>query len=543
MLVYANCLQIHGVDSEEVVFKAIGAWLKEQLGFGLRPDQLRSTGEYKGQRGEQKAWLRIFSCYNGDPALCAWVLKHWDADIRGRQWIVEVGVRKSTGTLEISCVVNTAERSTLVSSTVSASQPRVIRYILSNVASNNWDASFAKVLPGQMLRRVGQDRDSYRALQFEIERSSRNAAIVLVSPTPEGEYLIKPSKLQSTLIGLAHVVRVLPDSDTWEMAKILGRQWSAWNGAVNVLSIPSQAGGIVRNRLFLQDEMHDCGEEVQRISQVLAWVTEKTNLVRLRDHVSPEGVRLLSTHRRMENLRAIAVDMKEAELRQALIEASQEAEEEQERLFEGFAEENARLANELSCVQDELRDTQDKLRNQGFELKSLKDIWVVDRNDKNVDFNPDFLLQLITDKKEPTPLDCLEVIEQHHGDKCTVLESARSSARKSPFINGRKLLKLLICLVTTYRARLLDGGDNKARKVFGKNEYAAKESQTVMASPAMRRYRTFDYHGRQIEMFRHLKIGIADDPTQTIRVHFHWDGNIQKIVIGYCGEHLPVTSH
>ena len=64
-----------------------------------------------------------------------------------------------------------------------------------------------------------------------------------------------------------------------------------------------------------------------------------------------------------------------------------------------------------------------------------------------------------------------------------------------------------------------------------------------MANRAMRRQRTFDYDGTQVEMFRHLKIGVADDPMQTIRVHFHWDGARRKIVIGYCGEHLPVSSH
>ena len=85
MLVYANRLQLHGVDSELVAFKAIGRWLKEQLGFGLHPDQLLSKGEYKGQRGEQSSRLRIFSCYDGEPALCAWVLKHGDGDVWGRQ--------------------------------------------------------------------------------------------------------------------------------------------------------------------------------------------------------------------------------------------------------------------------------------------------------------------------------------------------------------------------------------------------------------------------------------------------------------------------
>ena len=542
MLVYANRLRLHGVDSELVAFKAIGGWLKEQLGFGLHPDQLLSNGEYTGTRGEQRSRLRIFGCYDGEPALCAWVLKHGDTDVRGRQWTVEVGVKKSVGTLEVSCVVKTDELSTLISSAVSASQPRVIRYILTNVASNKWDAAFPEAVPGQILRPVGRDRDSYRALLYEIQRPSRNAAIVLVSPTREGEYLIKPTALQRTLIGLAHVVHVLPGSDTWEMAEVIGRRWSAWDGAVNVLSIPSQSGG-VRTRLFLPDEIHDWGEGPQRISQVLAWVTGNTNLARLREHVRPEGVRLLSTRRRMEKLRATAVDMKEAELRQALIEASQEAEEEQERVFEGFAEENESLENELSRFKDDLRDTQDELRRKNFEINSLKGQLSAIGTEKSVDFDSEFWLQLILRKGEPSPLDCLDVIEQCHGDKCTVLDSARGSARRSRFINGRELLDRLIRLVTSYRAVLLDGGDSKARGVFGRNEYAAKESERVMANPAMRRQRTFDYHGTPVEMFRHLKIGVADDPTQTIRVHFHWDGARRKIVIGHCGEHLPVPSH
>ena len=541
MLVYANRLQVHGDASESEVFRAIGGWLKEQLGFGLHPELLLSSGVHRGQRGELRSQLQIFSCYEGEPALCAWVLKHGDAAVRGRRWTVEVGVKKSAGTLEVSCVVKTDEGSTLVSAPVSASQPRVIQYIVNNVADAK-EVAFTKAVPGEVLRTVGEDRDSYRAFSYDIHRRDRDAAIVLVSPTREGAYLVSPTELQKTLIGLANVVHVLPGSDTYEMADELGRRMSAWDGAVNVLSIPSPSGE-VRSRLFLSDEIQAWGENPQRISRVLAWVTVTTNVPRLREHVRPEGVRLLSTRRRMEKLRASAVKMKEAEGRQALIEASQQAEEEQERAFEGFAEENEDLLNEVSRLEDELRDTQDELRRKAFELSTVKGQLSAAGTDKSVDFDPAPLLRLLARKGQPSPLECLDIIEQYHRDKCTVLDSARRSARKSKFINGCELLDLLIRLVSKYRAGLLDGGDGKARLVFGKNEYAAKESETVTANPAMRRRRTFSYDGRRVEMFRHLKIGIADDPTQTIRVHFHWDGTRRKIVIGHCGEHLPVASH
>lgn len=110
------------------------------------------------------------------------------------------------------------------------------------------------------------------------------------------------------------------------------------------------------------------------------------------------------------------------------------------------------------------------------------------------------------------------------------------------FVYGRQLLDMLKRLVTEYRDKLSEGGDNAARQVFGKNEYSAKESETVMSNKAMRRERTFDYDGEEVEMFRHLKIGVADDETKTIRVHFHWDAEREKIVIGYCGGHLTISS-
>ena len=541
MLVYANRLQVHGDASESVVFRAIGGWLKEQLGFGLHPEQLLSSGVHNGQRGELRSRLQIFSCYDGEPALCAWVLKHGDAAVRGRRWTVEVGVKKSAGTLEVSCVVKTDEGNALVSTPVSASQPRVVRYLVNNVATAG-EVAFAEAVPGEVLRTVGEDRDSYRAFSYDIHRRDRDAAIVLVSPTREGSYLVNPTELQKTLIGLANVVRVLPGSNTYEMAEELGRRMSAWDGAVNVLPVPLPWGEI-RPRLSLSDEIQAWGDNPQRISQILARVTVTTNVPRLREHVRPEGVRLLSMRRRMEKLRTTAVKMKDAELRQALIEASQQAEEDQERVFEGFAEENQDILNELSRYKDELRETQDELRQKNFEIRSLKDQLFAVGTDRSVDFDPDPLLKLIARKGPPSPVECLDILERYHGDKCTVLDSARGSARKSRFIDGCELLDLLIRLVTRYRASLLDGGDAKARRVFGQNEYAAKESKTVMASPALRRYRTFDYEGAHVGMFRHLKIGIADDPTQTLRVHFHWDGTRQKIVIGHCGDHLPVPSH
>jgi hypothetical protein len=538
MLVYANHLTFEGADAERAVLKGIGAWLKEQLGFGLHPDQMKVDGEFTGHRGEQRSWLRVHGCYDGDPALCAWVLKHGDG-VHGRQWIVEVGVKKCNGAIETSCVVKTDEYSTLVAAPVSASQPRVVRYIVNNVLAAK-DARFADAVPGEIIRTIGEDRDSYRAFAAEVERRDRAGAIVLVSATREGEYLVNPEELRKTLIGLAQVVRVVPEANSFEMTEVLGKPWSAWGGAINVLSIPTAAGH-VRYRYFLADQINEWGVSGQRISQVLAWVTSSTNLRRIRDHVRPEGVAQLGIRRRMDRMRETSAQMGIAQLRQALDEASKQATA-QEKYFNELVEENAGLESDVSRYRDELDDALDDLRAKDFQIEGLKDQLSRAGKGGGAEIDLDALLKLVAQKDEPSPLQCLEAIEQAHGECCTVLDSARTSAKRMDrFECGRELLDLLIRLVTVYRDALKDGGDSKARGVFGKNEYAAKESEGVMASPALRRRRAFAYNGEEVEMFRHLKIGIDDDVTSTIRVHFHWDPEREKIVIGYCGEHLPVV--
>ena len=108
------------------------------------------------------------------------------------------------------------------------------------------------------------------------------------------------------------------------------------------------------------------------------------------------------------------------------------------------------------------------------------------------------LVRLAAQKDAPSPLQCIEVIEQVYGDRCAILESARSSAKRmSRFGCGRELLDLLVRLVATYREGLMDGGgDSNARQVFGKNQLTGKESELVMATQSLRRRRVFEYKRR-----------------------------------------------
>jgi hypothetical protein len=541
MLVYANHLGFQGTGAEEAIFKAIGGWLKEQLGFGLHPDQLKQDGEFNGYRGDVRSWLRVYATCEEEPELYAWVLKSPDETVRGRQWITELGLKSYRGDVELSCIVKTDEHSTLVASPVMASRPRVIGYVVNNVQQAA-DAEFAVAVSGVTVKAVGQDRDSYRGLLAEIERRDRDCPIVLISPTRDGEYLLNVTDLQQKLVGLGQVVQASRDFNSYEMAEVIGQHRSAWSGAVNILYTPAQTG-LVRNRLFRADEVVGWGDtQHDRISQVLAWVTNNTNVLRLRKRVRPEGVTQLALRRRLQAVRARGVQMDAAQLREELDKASRLVAEQSE-WINTLEDGNTELETELSATKERLDDERENLKNQNFVIQGLKSQLNSAGGGRTSNLDAEVLLELTCSPDPPTPLECIEVIENMYGDNCIVLESAKESARDMDrFAHGRRLLDMLRRLVTEYRGKLIEGGDNEARKLFGNNEYAAKESETVMGNQAMRRLRTFAYEGEQVEMVRHLKIGIEANVSKTIPVHFHWDSERGKIVIGYCGEHLPVAS-
>jgi hypothetical protein len=549
VLVYANRLVAVGPNAREPILKAVGAWLKEQLGFGLHPAQLTTNGEFRGDRGNTAAWLRIIAACGAEPELCAWILKHPDERVPGRQWVVEVGLKAEPRQVELSCVVSTDEQSALVEAPVDASQPRVVAYAANNVRACR-GVDFAPDLPGVDQKTVGTDLDTYRGLGADIVRPGRDYPIVLVSPGADGGYLVPAALLQQKLVGLAQVVTACPGFNSYEMAEILGRERSAWDGAVNIIFSPTRAG-VIRNRLFRRDAITAWGGRNARVGRVLAQVTSNTNIPRLRLRIRPEGIALFAQRRRFEaQLKSLAMVVQargtaaEREgLEQALADLREQVAE-HAALSQEQGSEIDRLEAQLEAEREARSAGDDRCRQLEFQIESLKHhLSASSGAPRFAGGDMDGLVRLAARAAEPSPEECLWAVGHAYGDNCVVLESARHAAAEIPnFKNGRRLLGMLVRLVTDYRAALASGGDAAARQVFGKEEFSAKESESVMNNPGLRRLRTFDYNGSPIEMYRHLKIGKADNTGLTIRVHFHWDAELGKIVIGYCGKHLDIAS-
>lgn len=96
---------------------------------------------------------------------------------------------------------------------------------------------------------------------------------------------------------------------------------------------------------------------------------------------------------------------------------------------------------------------------------------------------------------------------------------------------------MLHTLATGYWSALNEGkGDQHAKGVFGKDAYAANESDSL--SNEGKRLRTFTYRGQDFAMEKHLKHGVKDSKAETLRIHFEWLPAEKMLVVGHCGKHL-----
>lgn len=536
MQVYANSFTIEGPGAYRAVVGAIHGWLKRILDMDLTLQDITKAGEYSNKYNELHPWLRSYVSTDGSPALYAWRLKHTDSRVLGRQWITEIGLTVTDNIIDFSCSVFTEELSTLVTDKIDATRPRVISYILKNIASTP-DASVAKGAPGINIKYISTE-DDFRALKNEIEREEREYPIVLVSSTRENSYLINIEHLQDALFGLAQIVVTEPQFNSYDMEEILGRSWSAWDGAINIIQT-IRRNGRIHGKLLLSETILELGEkQAERVSYILALVTHTTNVPRLRNRLRPEVVSQTALRRRLESQTKLSTSDPDL-LKQEIAMLWREVEE-----LEGVNSQTlSKLdASELSRIEleEQIEDLDQRLRQQEYKSRALQN----GSNSTAEETDLSYLFDFATKIDQPSPYDCLEFISKAFPEKSEILDSAWRSARGMPhFQNGRRLLRMLITLMTKYHEAIQAGGDNAAKGIFSTDEYSATESETVTSSKSLSSKRRFLRRDNEIEMFRHLKIGKADNIALTLRVHFEWIAAEKKIVIGYCGEHLPIASH
>lgn len=530
MLVYANRFEFEPEEGVEQLIKIIASWTGRKARGYVDPAKL--------MRGINSLTIKDFSISSWStvgadkqaafPFLFSFRLVHQDEIIKGRQWITEVGVHQAEdgGVVDCSILLKTDEVSAKVIAPIKVTRPKLVAELVEKCRPTNGT-------PGLFLKALTEE--SADAFLQEIEKPSRKSPIVLIS-SKDGEFFTDPEVLRRQVLGLAQVVIIPPNADTFRLEEIVGRRFIAFAGATRLIfpGRPNVNGVYCETAIFMPDNFPGKGrEDVTIESEVLAAITHRSNIPLSRRHVSLEAVRFEVLRSKLSHAAAQAKSTESSDEIKYFADLLDEAD--RELLAKG---------NELETRNQQLEEMEAEARKSQATIEALKH--KISGHQSN-EYEEDDLGEVFYGIRNTlTALksgcakleDALRLVSILYADRLVVLETAFSSAAESDkagFNHTAKAYDLLTRLVSAYWQIMADGlGDQQAKSVFG-SSFTANEAG--MSNEGKKR-RTFSYRGHEILMERHLKHGVKDSLAETLRVHFDWVAKDKKIVIGHCGKHL-----
>ncbi len=525
MLVYANFLSLDPPDGVNSIITLYSEWLRLKNNSLVDPGLLASG--ILNFRLSKDAILSSFATVDGDgspvyPYFYHSSYLHPDYKVEGRSWITEIGLRQFSKNDRINCsfALSTSESSAKVSQSVRPTYPRIFRSIAETCRPADSTLGLKRFA-------LGENRVS-AFMADKVFGGERDYPLVLLGPSASENFGLSSSDVASVVIGLAQVVTFKTERAAQVFADHIGPGHSVSADSIRVIppvesssfeEIPrtSAVGG------FREDGTRKAKTYI--LSDILSEITSYTNERKYREHITAERVK---TEKLNVRFRKISRTLKKTMKKTQEIPVYEELLEEAAKETQNMSEENEALKLEVQAAYASLGKAESALQANRLLAPGSSSTDLADAI---------HALGMGKIKLEQALMLATSFL---HPARFTVLNSAVESAGESDrggFKHGAKALELLIKLGGGYWEVLKSGrGDQQAKAVFGKTEFASKDKRVL--SSAGRKLRTFDYKGKMVFMERHLRYGNKDSLAETLRVHFFWDEGEKKIVIGHCGKHL-----
>lgn len=149
----------------------------------------------------------------------------------------------------------------------------------------------------------------------------------------------------------------------------------------------------------------------------------------------------------------------------------------------------------------------------------------------------DKLFKSFNSISEIKPKHIIKIFQKSFPNKLIFLDSAyNSSKRVSNFNHIDKIFQKFWLLSTSIYQYFKESGQaNCTQSLCQYWDYAPNMGNI---SPERQQRITFEYKNKKYYMEKHLKIGFAENPNETLRIHFEWNKDEERIIIGYCGKHI-----
>jgi hypothetical protein len=521
MLVYANTLHFKADADLEMALLVLEQTLAQLSGEEVSLGGKLPFNPYKRQFDDGSRY--VFGKYERDgEAQYSIKYSRKDAELTTRLWHTTISFRRIPASDE-NTEITTDCKVTVETEDFKPTETPAVVYVPPIVGK------FMKHLPLSILTPQPNvvsltNGDSVYELNSDIEFNDRRYAIVIVCPDDNDEMPIKSARLAYLAAGLAQVYEIDVKADWDGLVDILGYKFVPKSGEVKFIYPVNQNGGFMipqfDYRPFkingLKADNIDVEQEMfSQIAQRLA----RTHAYR---QTTPENVAKLIKYQNFQDIKRHAQQTAEETLSKEISEIFSDTD------------------RELDNLRTETKDLKTENRRLKYELQTLQEVFQPTSNVPVAAFDYVELKKILDIACERYFVeDSLTILQATFPERIVVLNSGFTSANESrTFREKKRAFHLLWKLATDYYQSLCEGKpDAQARQIFG-DDFSAKESETVEKNAVARQLRIFTYKGNDYEMMAHLRIGTKDSVADTLRVHFRWFADEQKIVIGHCGKHL-----
>lgn len=491
-------------------------WIEETAASKL-PDKAFKGQDFSFTAPDERAEASALSVADSEGKIWGARVSYRGDKISGREWITDLFVEHRHGSVtrfgaQLVCRCKTDDPG------FDHSRPRVVRNILNALSAEADGEALTNDFQNVLISQV----DDLVALLYNPQR---RLPVLVVSVDDDGGAQVDTERLANRLSGTAHL-RCISTEPSFELTRSVGKRMSVFDGAIRIY-MPS-----------LDREAEDPFQHPLWFAPPSGWNPKAPSQISSR--ILPLGFRDSEGDARFWRVGLL----RQAQSRVLADETTGSHEEQLEAEIAALRQENSVLRESAESAESLMYEEAAKLANLQADLARTEEenfnLRQRLRSNGKKNAPAGFLLPDDIEavfEQSPSLESSLRVISAVFRDRVIILDSAFESARESfSFIHRKKAFSLLWSLCTDYWTSLRKGeGDVTARKCFGA-AYAAKEASTL--SNEGRRRRTFQHNGADVFMEKHLKIGVADNKTETLRVHFEWLGDSSLIVVGYCGGHL-----
>ncbi|MDR3548233.1 MAG: OmpH family outer membrane protein [Candidatus Pacebacteria bacterium] len=506
------------------ILDAVDSWLLQKTARTLTATACVNKPMVRLPDGKELEVLLSGDAHKRQAVYGAVVFGHPDETVSGRKWFTRIGFHQSSPASPtfVTIVLETGDISVQAgASRVFATRPGVVTHIVGK-------CGVVQPTPSSNIFRLTPENAP--ELDAEIANPDRQYAVIVISPEPFSERsYMDADELLRQVVGLAKVAVIGNKAHTREITSILGRRFSAWGGAVNII-LPPFRNGFISNHLISEEQLkYETGQNKSPESYVFYLLTHRMNLPHYQREITSAAVRQHSLALRLEELKTDQTSFQQIQEMLAVVQAQIEQKDSE---IERLKDENQKAWAELA----ESEKRAGEIPRLQVQIESYQAAFETMKREG----------RLRSDDALPitSVADAIHLAAEKFGTAIIFSLNNKSDGNGSLFQPAEEVFHGFKWLAEVYvpsrlgikRSSNLDL--NIREKIPGWG-YSAKQSDQTRG-----RYEEWyecRWEGKKYKIEEHIGCGTNTRPEETIRIAFAWDKDRKKVIIGFIGQHQRNT--